>query len=209
MRDTGSGRIVKMKVIKASEYRRDRWKNGGGWTSEIASGQLSVGVAPASTDWHWRLSVADIEQDGPFSIFPGVDRILMLIDGAGMHLRFADGEAVAVTPSHSRIDFAGERALDCALVDGPTRDFNLMWRRDACHARLDVLPLRDAVEPLHGSLVIRVMFLQSGAVRVDGQRVVAGDTLLFGPSDAGPLDVAVMVEGVALLACIDPVSLIV
>ena len=122
------------KVIPANEYRRVRWKNGTGWTREIAR-------MPDREDWDWRLSIAEIEQDGPFSVFPGIDRELVLIRGNGLRLRFEDGEVRELQPPHERIRFAGERVVSGELLDGPTHDFNLMWRRDAIAAELLHRPL--------------------------------------------------------------------
>jgi len=122
------------RVIPANEYRRVRWKNGTGWTREIAR-------MPDREDWDWRLSIAEIEQDGPFSLFPGIERELVLIRGNGLRLRFGDGEARELRPPHERIRFAGERVVDGELLEGPTHDFNLMWRRESISAELLHRPL--------------------------------------------------------------------
>jgi len=122
------------RVIPANEYRRERWRNGAGWTREIIA-------SPAPGDWHWRMSIAEIEQDAPFSLFPGIDRELVLLAGNGLRLRFADGEVRELHPPHERLRFAGERAVGGELLDGPTQDFNLMWRREAYDAELWHRPL--------------------------------------------------------------------
>jgi len=124
------------RVIAANEYRRERWRNGRGWTREIHAHRPD----PAG-DWEWRLSIAEIESDAPFSAFPGVDRELVLLHGNGLRLRFDDGESHLLEPPHGRLRFAGERPLTGELVDGPTHDFNLMWRRDAFAAELLHRPL--------------------------------------------------------------------
>lgn len=126
---------MRIEHLPAEEYRRERWKNGLGWTREIAR-------VPAGTDdWDWRLSIAEIDRDCDFSSFPGVDRVLVLLTGEGMTLDFADGEQVELRPPYGQIAFAGERALHCRLHAGPTRDFNLMWRRDRLRAQLMRRPL--------------------------------------------------------------------
>ena len=101
------------RVIPANEYQRVRWKNGLGWTREIAR-------FPDTGDLDWRLSIAEIDADAPFSAFPGVDRELVLLEGNGLRLRFDDGDVVELHPPHERLRFAGERALRGELVDGPT-----------------------------------------------------------------------------------------
>jgi environmental stress-induced protein Ves len=122
------------RVIPANEYRRERWKNGTGWTREIVR-------APETGVWDWRLSTAEIEQDGPFSVFPGVDRELVLIRGNGLRLCFSEGQVHELQPPHARLRFAGEREVRGELLEGPTHDFNLMWRRDAVAAELLHRPL--------------------------------------------------------------------
>ena len=120
------------RVIPAYEYRRERWRNGLGWTREIHA---------AGDPWQWRLSIAEIERDAPFSSFPGVERELVLLSGNGLRLQFDDGESALLEPPHGRLRFEGERAVTGELVDGPTQDFNLMWRRDAVDAQLWHRPL--------------------------------------------------------------------
>src|SRR6185369_11614525 len=73
------------RLLTPSDYRPMPWKNGGGRTIEIA-----VHPVGATLDaFQWRVSIADIERDGPFSRFPGIDRTIVLLEGAGMHLRSA------------------------------------------------------------------------------------------------------------------------
>ena len=73
------------RVLTPADYRRMPWKNGGGHTTEIAAEPPGAGMA----SFAWRVSVADIAHDGPFSAFPGVDRTLVLLAGDGMRLATA------------------------------------------------------------------------------------------------------------------------
>ncbi|MGV7194082.1 HutD/Ves family protein [Xanthomonas axonopodis] len=163
------------RVIPATDYRRERWRNQLGWTREI----LRLGNAE---HWALRLSIAEIEQDAAFSAFPGVDRELVLLHGNGMRLKFGNGEhaghgdaadadadadagrdtgqsgdllinadagvvssraarRVALLPPYQRVRFAGEETVSAELLDGPTQDFNLMWRRDLLRTELLHRPL--------------------------------------------------------------------
>jgi environmental stress-induced protein Ves len=134
-------------VLPAHEYRRIRWRNGLGWTREILRRRLGEGAsAPHDADqdgdeWDWRLSIAEIERDAPFSTFPGIERELVLLSGNGLRLRFDDGDCIELDPPHGRARFAGERAVTGELVGGLTHDFNLMWRRDRVDATLWHRPL--------------------------------------------------------------------
>lgn len=120
--------------IGAGEARRERWKNGGGWTTELARDPAG------GEDFRWRASIAEIESDGPFSIFPGIERDLILLDGDGIELGIG-GTTQRLTRRFERIHFAGESAVDCRLVGGPTRDFNVMTRRDLARAEVVARPL--------------------------------------------------------------------
>lgn len=125
---------ARLHSIPAHEYRRERWRNGLGWTREILR-------MPSEGDWDWRLSIAEIEQDAAFSAFPGIERELVLLDGPGVRLRFADGTVRSVEQPFGRVRFPGEAEIFGELIDGPTRDFNLMWRRDRVDAELWHRPL--------------------------------------------------------------------
>ena len=100
---------------------RQRWRNGGGWTRELLA-------MPSAQDWHIRVSVADIESDGPFSAYPGVQRWFAVLAGTGVELTI-DGTMHRMTPSsNAPLCFDGTAATRCRLLDGATRDLNLMLR---------------------------------------------------------------------------------
>ena len=164
------------RVIPANEYRRERWRNQLGWTREIC--RNGDGNA-----WDWRLSIAEIEQDAAFSCFPGIDRELVLLAGNGLRLRFDDGECIDLQPPHERHRFAGERSVTGELVDGPTHDFNLMWRRGRVEADLWHRPLVGPMvifaEP-HSTWVVHLLAGQARFADDSGlPALAAGDTALF------------------------------
>jgi environmental stress-induced protein Ves len=96
------------------------WRNGGGQTRELLAW-------PAASDWRLRISLADIEQDGPFSAFPGITRWFTVVEGSGVVLRFGSRE-VTLGPGSEPVWFDGAEAPGCSLIGGPTRDLNLMVR---------------------------------------------------------------------------------
>jgi len=157
------------RVIPSVEYRRERWRNGLGWTREI----LRV---PDTGEWQVRLSIAEIEQDAAFSAFPGIERELVLLRGQGLRLRFADGAVHTLLPPHDRVRFAGEAEIHGELVDGITHDFNLMWRRDALEAEL-----------LHRPLVGSMFFFTEPAVAW-AIHLLAGQAQFEGDTDLPPMD---------------------
>ncbi|MGQ5523381.1 HutD/Ves family protein [Chitinimonas sp. PSY-7] len=120
-----------IRLIRADSLKPMPWKNGGGITRELAVYPSGASM----TDFAWRISLADVEHDGAFSIFPGVNRSIVLLDGKGMRLNWADG-ARHDLQRYQPFAFAGHEALDCQLFDGPTVDFNLMLRRGKVNGRL-------------------------------------------------------------------------
>lgn len=112
------------------------WKNGGGVTREIVCQPPGAHMA----NFDWRVSIAHIASDGPFSAFPGIDRVITLLSGGGVHLLGDDGQV------DHRLDtplapfaFAGEAAIHARLLAGDCHDFNVMTRRSKCSASLQVV----------------------------------------------------------------------
>lgn len=120
-----------------ADARRLPWRNGRGVTEELALGP--AGAAFERDDWAWRLSRAAVVEDGPFSAFPGVDRVLVLTDGAGLLLRHgADGVPVRLPPLVAHA-FPGDVPTRASRLGGPVRDLNVMTRRGRVRARVEVV----------------------------------------------------------------------
>ncbi|MET0290181.1 MAG: HutD family protein [Pseudoxanthomonas sp.] len=168
------------RVIPAHEYRRERWKNGLGWTREIVR-------SPGTAAWDWRLSIAEIERDAAFSAFPGVDRELVLLHGQGVRLAFDDGESALLAIPGERHRFSGERTLTGELVDGPTQDFNLMWRRGRVSAELLVRPLVGSMLFFAAPGETWALYLMAGQAQFDRRTDLPplwqGDTALLVAGD--------------------------
>ncbi len=96
MRATQCLHMTTQCVLSPADYRRMPWKNGGGHTTEIAAFPAGAGLA----SFVWRVSIADVLQDGPFSPFPGIDRTLVLLEGEGMRLS-GDGRADRIADERS------------------------------------------------------------------------------------------------------------
>lgn len=108
------------------------WKNGGGSTMEIAIFPPEAGLMA----FDWRISLATITADGPFSSFPGIDRSLMLVDGDSVQLTLDGARKVVLNAAQPMLWFPGEAAVH-AQVKGATTDFNVMTRRDRCRHQLE------------------------------------------------------------------------
>ena len=119
--------------IALADARPMPWKNGGGTTRELLAWPLGA------AQWHWRISVAQVDADGPFSIFEGVQRWFAVLDGAGVELALGQGGAVhmqRLTSKSEAFCFDGALPVNCTLIDGPTQDFNLMVRSAYARAQM-------------------------------------------------------------------------
>ena len=115
------------------------WKNGGGVTREIVCSPAGAGME----HFDWRISIATIDRPGPFSAFDGVDRVIMLLDGAGVRLHSEDGRIDhRLDVPFAPFAFDGGVPLDCELLGGTSTDFNVMSRRGRLRADVGVLSKR-------------------------------------------------------------------
>lgn len=154
----GGGRVVR--VVPWAARTTMPWKNGGGVTHELLREARGEGFA-------LRLSIAEVASDGPFSAFPGIDRAITVIEGAGMRLVRADGLAVTLRPGVP-YSFHGEDAYVGALHDGPVHDFNVLVDRGVYAA---------AVAPAGPGRVCATWFLALGAGKVGGVPVERWDVV--------------------------------
>ena len=128
------------------------WKNGGGSTREIVCRPPGAGMDA----FEWRVSIATIAQSGPFSVFAGVDRVILLLDGDGVHLQSAGGIDHRLDKALQPFAFSGDEALDCTLLGGPSLDFNVMTRRSALRAEVTVLRNETPLAPAPRGLLLAV-----------------------------------------------------
>jgi environmental stress-induced protein Ves len=173
-----------MRIIRAADCLVMPWKNGGGTTTEIA-------VAPEGAslnDFDWRISMAHVGQDGPFSSFPGIDRTLSVLTGSGITLAFGDGERIRLDRGSAPYPFAADRTVDGLLVDGPIDDLNVMSRRGRWRHRVERLSGAGSLSADKGLLVL---VARKGDWQVNGATLPAGDSAIL---DA-PGHVELMVSG--------------
>lgn len=144
------------------------WKNGGGSTQEIACWPAGATLE----NFAWRVSIARIASSGPFSDFPGVDRIITLLDGDGVHLHGAGVDRRLDRPLEP-FAFPGDVAIDCTLLGNASSDFNVMTRRERMAADVRILRAA-ATTPVasHGLLLaVRGSWLADEARLEAGQGV--------------------------------------
>ncbi|WP_455914028.1 HutD/Ves family protein [Pseudomonas syringae] len=130
--------MTQLTVLRVADYPRMPWKNGGGSTEEITrdAGEGLEGFG-------WRLSIADIAESGGFSVFSGYQRIITVLQGAGMTLTIDGKDSEPLLPSDP-FAFSGDSAVSCTLLDGPIRDFNLIYSPARYRARLQWI---DVMQP--------------------------------------------------------------
>lgn len=114
-----------MRILRVSDHRRMPWKNGKGETVEIA-----VFPEGASVDtFDWRISMAPVASDGPFSVFPGIDRTLSILTGDGMMLSVEGMAPMVLGRKSVPFSFPGDAKTEAVLQVGPITDLNVMTRR--------------------------------------------------------------------------------
>lgn len=156
------------------------WKNGGGGTREIVCRPPSAGM----DGFDWRVSIATIAQAGPFSAFPGVDRVIMLLDGDGVHLRSSGGIDHRLDQSHAPFAFPGDVALECTLLGGTSADFNVMTRRGTLRADVKVLRAASDIPAAQRGLLLALQGNWQLQGKNTKQTCAAGQGLWW---DAAPL----------------------
>ncbi|MER5944549.1 HutD family protein [Streptomyces sp. NPDC001904] len=179
---------IDVRDLPAADRTAAPWKNGGGVTREIFCHPQGADM----TDFAWRVSLAEVAADGPFSAFPGVDRTLTMADGDGMELTVAD-RSVLVDSPYVPQDLPGDVATDCRLLGaGNVVNLNVMWRRDA-------LPVAPSVAVVRGRLEVGPEATLVVALGEEGAEI-AGRVL-------GRYDAA-LVAGVAPLHATGPTAVV-
>ncbi|MFE3550856.1 HutD family protein [Streptomyces kronopolitis] len=123
-----------MRILRARERAAAPWSNGGGVTREIAA-------HPPGAGWDgfaWRVSLADVTRDGPYSPLPGVRRILTVVDGAGLELT-VDGAVRLLPGGHRPFAFPGGAATGSRLLAGPVINLNVMLREGRADATVEIV----------------------------------------------------------------------
>ena len=166
-----------MRVIRTGECRVMPWKNGGGTTTEIA-----LHPPGASLDtFEWRLSMAHVGTDGPFSSFPGIDRTLAVLAGAGIALTSDEAGAVTLQRASAPYAFPGEWDVEGRLVDGPIDDLNIMTRRGRWQHRMQRLSGPGQHRLSRGELLVLVARCDGWTAQSEGgsERIDTGDSVLL------------------------------
>ena len=144
------------------------WKNGGGVTTEIFA-------SPPSEDFDWRVSIATVKSDGPFSTFIGYERHIMTLSGEGMTLDIEGRGKFALEPLKP-LSFSGETRVHSSLLHGPVLDFNLMVRRDFGYGILKVMECA-AGEKLEFEKNFHLVYVLQGECKVGNDKLHPNDSV--------------------------------
>lgn len=159
-----------MRVLRASDYRQMPWANGKGVTVELAKAERGGKLL-------WRLSMATVAEDGPFSIFPEVERNLTVLDGPGFRLE-GDGVSLDCLPLRP-VAFAGDVAVRAVGTGGQvSTDFNVMTARRVPMPGVHVM--RDREIGAGGLVALFAL----GAAEVNGVALARHDLALLRGEDA-------------------------
>jgi uncharacterized protein len=169
-----------IEVINPAHWQTQRWQNGAGITHQLARADDEQGL-------RWRISIAEVASDGPFSQFNNIDRIILLLEGSGFRLFGVGSEPQLLDKPLQPFAFAGDTAVNCCLINGPVRDFNLMYRRGIVSATLEVLAIDPAVQQVALSAQC-FMYVASGTIHAvinhHNYQLEAGQTLCLSDETA-------------------------
>lgn len=183
--------MTSIRIVRAAKTAVTPWKNGGGETRQVAVHPPGAGLE----DFGWRVSLARVAAAGPFSLFPGVERTLAVVEGEGLRLHVDGREAARLDAEGPPFRFPGDLPVSATLGAGPIVDFNVMTHRDRfrhflARARIDGAAQVDR----HGAVLLAHAL--DGPVSMGGHVLQGGDSAIC---EGGPADVSVAGRGVRLL----------
>lgn len=171
------------RVVGPADRRVVQWANGRGTTAIVTR-------VPDTDEWAWRLSLADVVEDGPFSSLPGIDRWIAVARGGRMALQAGAPDefmSTVLDETHGAVSFSGDGDTSCRVLDGPLVDVNLMLRRGRAAGALDVQELGAGER---WSWAVRAVVVLSGRVEL----VAVGDDVAGVVLDGATFD-AVVIDG--------------
>ncbi|MBZ9602496.1 HutD/Ves family protein [Phyllobacterium chamaecytisi] len=183
-----------MKILRASDHRQMPWKNGGGVTTEIAVAPPLASVA----DFDWRISMATVAADGPFSRFDGIDRTLTVLSGEGLELAIESAPLVRLSPASKPYPFPGDATASAKLIAGPVTDFNVMTRRGRWTHSVDNLSI-DGTLLLPVAADACIIFCRSGQITLGESSVLDAHDAALIDASADTLEISIGGSGEAII----------
>lgn len=133
---------MQLTPLPFSRYRQVPWRNGGGSARDIAVHPLGASMADP---FAWRVALAEIEHDGPFSHYePDIERIITLLDGAGFELEFEEAPGISLSEPHMPARFRGHWQTSCRLKGGRCIVINILYDDRAFSSQTHIIrPVAD------------------------------------------------------------------
>jgi uncharacterized protein len=170
-----------MRILSSTSLPSTPWKNGGGETIEIAVHPPGAGI----DTFDWRISMATVASDGPFSIFPGIDRTLAILDGSGVHMVIAGKPPITLTAASPPLAFPADQPARVTLIGGAVTDLNVMSRRGRAQHGVERLAI-NRLQSLDTTAGTTIVFCQTGTVSI----AAGGETGKLRPKDCAILNSA-------------------
>ncbi len=171
---------MQVTLLHSSDYQRTPWKNGLGFTDQIAIEPKDADLRRG--DFLWRLSSARIERAAPFSLFPNHDRVLVVLEGSGVTLTHtydegAEPELVELPPLQP-YEFPGDVPTRCDLKSGPIQDLSVFFAKGRAAVQAELAAIEaGGVFSWEPQGAIHFVFVQQGEITLQGKRAAAGETL--------------------------------
>lgn len=160
-----------MEIIRFADLRPQPWRNGGGVTRELASHPLAASAQDGA--WDWRVSIADVTKAGDYSAFPGMERVLTVIDGE-LLLLTVDGSDHPLE-KYRPFRFSGDASASSALPTGDIRNLNVITRTGAFKGYTSIVELsKKRAHPVFGGQI--AVLLQGQATASPGADPAAEDS---------------------------------
>lgn len=169
-----------MEIIRFAELRNEPWRNGGGVTRELASHPQAASAQDGA--WDWRVSIAELTKAGDFSPFPGMERVLTVVEGE-LLLLTVDG-AEHPLEKYRPFRFSGEAAAHGALPTGDVRNLNVITRTDSFKGFTSIIEL--SKKRAHPVFEGQMAVLLQGSATVSPGAADEADGGTEGPAEAAP-----------------------
>jgi hypothetical protein len=169
-----------MQILRQQDYKRMPWKNGLGVTEEVMAFPPGSDLA----SFGWRISIAHVGADGPFSVFAGIDRTIALLDGDGLMLDLPD-RTIALSRRGEPFAFSGDLEISSRNKSSPTIDLNIMTRRGQFRHRMQRISA-EKLDIVHPGTILMFNEPASIAHRSGTTILERFDGVIADPAD-GPL----------------------
>lgn len=198
-----------VRVLRYADYPVVPWRNGRGVTREVAASAVAMASTnrdPGGDDLPpvppptpaWRISMATVDSEVPFSDFGGRTRLLGVVEGDGLELT-VDGRMSSLRPGGTFGPFAGGAPASARPLGGESLDLGVTDPvRASAHSSGVTLDLGVTFDPARA----RAELLPIGA----GERDIVG-LIWFVVSLVDGLELALNGTPVATLARADTAAL--